>query len=78
MPTLGSRSNSHGPRPNQNHPILICIRSAVGINSEQTDASRLGLVRLHRIAPGIIPVNQSLYKLEKQSGSELFRPTNPT
>jgi hypothetical protein len=38
----------------------------------------LGLVRLHRIAPGIVPVNQSLYKLEKQSGSESFRPTNPT
>ena len=38
----------------------------------------LGLVRLRRIAPGIVPVNQSLYKLEKQSGRELFRPTNPT
>ena len=38
----------------------------------------LGLVRLHRIASGIVPVNQSLYKLEKQSGSESFRPTNPT
>jgi hypothetical protein len=25
----------------------------------------LGLVRLRRIAPGIVPVNQSLYKLEK-------------
>jgi hypothetical protein len=37
-----------------------------------------GLVRLCRIAPGIVPPNQSLYKLEKQSGSELFRPTNPT
>jgi hypothetical protein len=38
----------------------------------------LGLVRLHRIVPGIVPANQSLYKLEKQSGSESFRPTNPT
>jgi hypothetical protein len=38
----------------------------------------LGLVRLHRIAPGIVPANPSLYKLEKQSGSESFRPTNPT
>jgi hypothetical protein len=28
----------------------------------------LGLVRLRRIAPGIVPANQSLYKLEKQSG----------
>jgi hypothetical protein len=28
----------------------------------------LGLVRLCRIAPGIVPANQSLYKLEKQSG----------
>jgi hypothetical protein len=28
----------------------------------------LGLVRLCRIAPGIVPLNQSLYKLEKQSG----------
>jgi hypothetical protein len=27
-----------------------------------------GLVRLGRIAPGIVPGNQSLYKLEKQSG----------
>jgi hypothetical protein len=33
---------------------------------------------LRRIAPGIVPANQSLYKLEKQSGRELFRPTNPT
>jgi hypothetical protein len=38
----------------------------------------LDLVRLHRIAPGIIPANQILYKLEKQSGSESFRSTNPT
>jgi hypothetical protein len=28
----------------------------------------LGLVRFCRIAPGIVPANQSLYKLEKQSG----------
>jgi hypothetical protein len=28
----------------------------------------LGLVRLCWIAPGIVPANQSLYKLEKQSG----------
>jgi hypothetical protein len=28
----------------------------------------LGLVRFYRIAPGIVPTNQSLYKLEKQSG----------
>jgi hypothetical protein len=28
----------------------------------------LGLIRLCRIAPGIIPSNQSLYKLEKQFG----------
>jgi hypothetical protein len=38
----------------------------------------LGFVRLHRIVPGIVPANQSLYKLEKQSGSESFRPINPT
>jgi hypothetical protein len=31
-------------------------------------APQLGLVRLHRIALGIVPANQSLYKLEKQSG----------
>jgi hypothetical protein len=30
--------------------------------------SALGLVRFYRIAPGIVPANQSLYKLEKQSG----------
>jgi hypothetical protein len=34
--------------------------------------------RFRRIAPGIVPANQSLYKLEKQSGQESFRPTNPT
>jgi hypothetical protein len=28
----------------------------------------LGLVRFRRIAPGIVPLNQNLYKLEKQSG----------
>jgi hypothetical protein len=28
----------------------------------------LGLVHLYRIAPKIIIINQSLYKLEKQSG----------
>jgi hypothetical protein len=27
-----------------------------------------GIVRLYRIAPEIVPANQSLYKLEKQSG----------
>jgi hypothetical protein len=27
-----------------------------------------GLIRLCRITPGIVPANQSLYKLEKQSG----------
>jgi hypothetical protein len=31
----------------------------------------LRLVRLRRIAPGIVPANQSLYKLEKQSSREL-------
>jgi hypothetical protein len=31
-----------------------------------------GLVRLCRIAPGIVPPNQSLYKLKKQSGSKSF------
>jgi hypothetical protein len=36
-----------------------------------------GLVRFRRIAPGIVPANQSLYKLEKQSGQESFRPINP-
>jgi hypothetical protein len=39
--------------------------------------SWIGLVRFHRIAPGIVPTNQSLYKLEKQSDQESFRPTNP-
>jgi hypothetical protein len=37
----------------------------------------LGLVCFRRIAPGIVQANQSLYKLEKQSSQELFRPTNP-
>jgi hypothetical protein len=36
-----------------------------------------GLVRFRWIAPGIVPANQSLYKLEKQSGPKSFRPTNP-
>jgi hypothetical protein len=45
---------------------------------ENNFEAQLGLVRLHRIAPGIVPANQSLYKLEKQSVSESFRPTNPT
>jgi hypothetical protein len=49
-----------------------------GRKDRQGRGSSLGLVRLHRIVPGIIPANQSLYKLEKQSGSESFRPTNPT
>jgi hypothetical protein len=39
--------------------------------------AHLGLVRFRRIAPGIVPANQSLYKLKKQSGQESFRPTNP-
>jgi hypothetical protein len=38
-----------------------------GIHPRQTNGA-LGLVRLYRIAPGIVPANQSLYKLEKQSG----------
>jgi hypothetical protein len=32
---------------------------------------------LRRIGLGIVPANQSLYKLEKRSGWESFRPTNP-
>jgi hypothetical protein len=36
--------------------------------SNEREASTLGLVRLCRIVPGIVPANQSLYKLEKQSG----------
>jgi hypothetical protein len=35
---------------------------------KREEKTHLGLVRLCRIAPGIVPVNQSLYKLEKQSG----------
>jgi hypothetical protein len=34
---------------------------------QKNHSNQLGLVRLHRIAPGIVPANQSLYKLEKQS-----------
>jgi hypothetical protein len=34
----------------------------------QRTTDPLGLVRLCRIAPGIVPANQRLYKLEKQSG----------
>jgi hypothetical protein len=30
---------------------------------QQRSTQPLGLVRLHRIVPGIVPVNQSLYKL---------------
>jgi hypothetical protein len=37
----------------------------------------LGLVRFRRITPGIVPANQIIYKLEKQSGQESFRPINP-
>jgi hypothetical protein len=40
-------------------------------------ATGLGLVRLYLIVPEIVAPNQSLYKLEKQSGSESLRPTNP-
>jgi hypothetical protein len=46
--------------------------------ASREDTKALGLIRLHRIILGIVPVNQSLYKLEKQSGSESFRSTNPT
>jgi hypothetical protein len=35
------------------------------LKEPQTD---LGLVRLCRTVPGIVSANQSLYKLEKQSG----------
>jgi hypothetical protein len=38
---------------------------------------QLGLDCFRRIAPEIVPANQSLYKLEKQSGQKSFRPTNP-
>jgi hypothetical protein len=40
----------------------------VGVLSAPHPPSALGLVRLRRIAPEIVPANQSLYKLEKQSG----------
>jgi hypothetical protein len=46
-------------------------------NPWREKSNGLGLVRFRRIAPGIVPANQSLYKLEKQSGQESFRPTNP-
>jgi hypothetical protein len=54
-----------------------CHRSVVFTSLISTRAIPLGLVRFRRIAPGIVPANQSLYKLEKQSGQESFRPTNP-
>jgi hypothetical protein len=38
------------------------------VRHENSAEDSLGLVRLCRIAPGIVPANQSLYKLEKQSG----------
>jgi hypothetical protein len=41
-----------------------------------TKRNNLGIVLLRRIASRIVPANQSLYKLEKQSGYESFRPTN--
>jgi hypothetical protein len=43
---------------------------------EQTNTP-LGPVRFCWIEPRIIPVDQNLYKLEKQSGPEQFRPSIP-
>jgi hypothetical protein len=50
-------------------PISSLGRITIGIKNRnnKADASS-GLVRLCRITPGIVPANQSLYKLEKQSG----------
>jgi hypothetical protein len=45
--------------------LSICLQQLL---SSVTGGAYLGLVRLYRIAPGTIPPNQSLYKLEKQSG----------
>jgi hypothetical protein len=40
----------------------------VGLFSWTCRRAVLGLVRLCWITPGIVPANQNLYKLEKQSG----------
>jgi hypothetical protein len=71
---MASRYSSGGPC------VFIFEKTlrAVGDDTHGLELRDLGLVRLHRIVPGIVPANQSLYKLEKQSGSESFRPTNPT
>jgi hypothetical protein len=54
------------------------VRSWTKETQKIFSVSTLGLIRLCRIILGIVLANQSLYKLEKQSGSESFRPTNPT
>jgi hypothetical protein len=54
--------------------ILVLVRAELpwrrGSWAEEYDGSHRGLghIRLCRIAPGIVPVNRNLYKLEKQFG----------
>jgi hypothetical protein len=55
-------------------PEIGLNRTVLPCHSTRTT---LGLVHFRRIAPGIVPANQSLYKLEKQSGQESLGPTNP-
>jgi hypothetical protein len=45
------------------HGCTLCL-----LLGDDGEAEALVLVRLRRITPGIVPANQSLYKLEKQSG----------
>jgi hypothetical protein len=50
---------------------LVCVKKTGYGHSNGIYSSLptpLGLVRFYRITPGIVPANQSLYKLEKQSG----------
>jgi hypothetical protein len=54
-------------------PSSLMISGQVGslpcvLQSSDPSPDSLGLVRLCRIASGIVSTNQNLYKLEKQSG----------
>jgi hypothetical protein len=62
-------------RPSDRNPAAekrfqhLWLRSlGLALGRFQTRPLNSGLVHLCRIAPGIVPTNQNLYKLEKQSG----------
>jgi hypothetical protein len=76
--SAGEGEDTVASHAHRTHDFGSALWLSAGFCPTMSTKFRPLIVRFRRIAPGIVPANQSLYKLEKQFGQESFQSTNPT